>query len=114
MPTLALAVLTLLGVGSIAVELVARVTSHGPEGLALSRSIVLAVAAVALSALGASERLVEATWLVYPLLVAGALKLVLEDFRVGRPATLFPAFALYGLALIVVPKLLKLRPASVS
>jgi len=113
-PTFALAVLTLLGVGTVAVELAARLAPRGPEGIALVRSAVLVGAATALAALSTKPRLAEATWLVYPLLVAGALKLVLEDFRVGRPATLFPAFALYGLALIVVPKLLKRRPAPVS
>jgi hypothetical protein len=47
----------------------------------------------------------EGAWLVYPLLALTGLKFVLEDFRVGRPGTLFLAFALYGLALIVAPRL---------
>ncbi len=40
-------------------------------------------------------------------LVAVALKLVAEDLRVGRPATLFPALAAYGVGLIVAPRLLR-------
>ena len=46
-----------------------------------------------------------------PLLVLTGLKFVLEDFRAGRPATLFLGFALYGLALIVGPRLCR-RPGS--
>jgi hypothetical protein len=38
-------------------------------------------------------------------LVVTGLKFLFEDFRVSRPATLFVAFALYGLALIVAPRL---------
>jgi hypothetical protein len=43
-------------------------------------------------------------------LVAGGLKLVIEDFRLSRPATLFIALALYGVALIAAPRLAR-RPA---
>jgi hypothetical protein len=52
---------------------------------------------------------VEGAWLVYPLLVLTGVKFILEDFRAGRPATLFVSFALYGLALIVGPRLCR-RP----
>ncbi len=48
---------------------------------------------------------VEGAWLVYPLLVLAGLKFVVEDFRAGQPATLFVGFAVYGLALILGPRL---------
>jgi uncharacterized membrane protein AbrB (regulator of aidB expression) len=44
-------------------------------------------------------------WLVYPLLIGVGLKMVVEDFKYSRPATLFIAMALYGAALIVAPRL---------
>jgi hypothetical protein len=44
-------------------------------------------------------------WLVYPLLVGIGLKLVTQDFKDSRPATLFIALAIYGAALIVTPRL---------
>jgi hypothetical protein len=43
--------------------------------------------------------------LVYPILIAGGLKLLLEDIRAGRALTLFISFALYGGALILSPHL---------
>ena len=58
---------------------------------------------------GGFPRFVEARWLVYPVLLVGAVKLLLEDVPAGRAATLVLSFALYGAALIVAPKLAK-RP----
>jgi len=40
-----------------------------------------------------------------PLLVVVGLKMVAQDFKYSRPATLFIALALYGVALIVAPRL---------
>jgi hypothetical protein len=53
-------------------------------------------------------RFVEGGWLVYPLLGLTGMKFLLEDIRVGRPATLVVSFALYGLALVVAPRLRRL------
>jgi hypothetical protein len=39
------------------------------------------------------------------LLVLIGLKMVAQDFKHSRPATLFIALALYGIALIVAPRL---------
>jgi hypothetical protein len=57
-----------------------------------------------LSVISRLERFREASWLVYPLLVAGGIKLLVEDFPQGRAATLFLGLALYGGALIVAPR----------
>ena len=48
----------------------------------------------------------EARWLVYPVLILVGIKLVLEDFPHGQPATLFVALALVGGALLLVARLL--------
>ncbi|HEY0594030.1 MAG TPA: hypothetical protein VGF40_19825 [Thermoanaerobaculia bacterium] len=75
--------------------------------LAACRTGVLAIAAVLL-ALGAHHRRLAITRaLVYPVLILGAVKLTIEDLRLGTPLTLFVAFALYGGALIVAPRLRK-------
>jgi hypothetical protein len=51
------------------------------------------------------SRALELGWLLYPVLVAGGLKLLAEDLRYSRASTLFVALALYGGALIVAPRL---------
>ena len=51
----------------------------------------------------------EASWLVYPVLVLGGLKLLVEDFPAGRPLTLLIALALYGGALVLAPRLARKR-----
>jgi hypothetical protein len=62
---------------------------------------------------GRSLRFREWGWLVYPVLMVTGLKFVAEDFRESGPQTLFIALALYGLALLVAPRLRR-RPASVG
>jgi hypothetical protein len=44
---------------------------------------------------------------VCPLLVLGGVKLLGEDLRHGRPATVFASLVLYGIALIVAPRLVR-------
>jgi hypothetical protein len=73
--------------------------------LATLRTGVLAVAALVIAWAGRQARFREWTWLVYPLLVVIGLKMVAQDFKVSRPATLFIALALYGAALIIAPRL---------
>jgi hypothetical protein len=51
----------------------------------------------------------EVVWLLYPVLGLGAVKLVLDDLRRGRPATLFLSFVLYGAALILAPRIARRR-----
>jgi hypothetical protein len=73
--------------------------------LATLRTGVLAVAALVIAWAGRQARFREWTWLVYPLLVVIGLKMVAQDFKFSRPATLFIALALYGAALIIAPRL---------
>ncbi|MGB8932785.1 MAG: hypothetical protein WCC48_16185, partial [Anaeromyxobacteraceae bacterium] len=60
---------------------------------------------------GRSSAWREAGWLAYPALVAIALKIMTEDLPRSRPATLLFSFGLYGLALILVPRLRGRRAA---
>jgi hypothetical protein len=73
--------------------------------LATLRTAVLAVAALLIAWASRRARFREWTWLVYPLLVVIGLKMVVQDFKFSRPATLFIALALYGAALILAPRL---------
>jgi hypothetical protein len=73
--------------------------------LALLRMAAISAAALFLAWLGRFRRYREAVWLVYPVLIAGGFKLILEDFLLGRAAELFGALALYGATLILAPRL---------
>ena len=77
--------------------------------LAALRTTVLVVAALLLARARHDERFATGSWLVYPLLGAVALKLLFEDLPTGRPNTLFVALGVYGLALIVSPRLMRQR-----
>ncbi|HMB78818.1 MAG TPA: hypothetical protein VKI43_02075 [Vicinamibacterales bacterium] len=92
-------------IGLIAPLLPATSGHADPGVLATVRTSVLAAAALALAWAGRSERFRESSWLLYPLLALGGLKLLVEDLPRSRPATLFIALALYGGALIVAPRL---------
>jgi uncharacterized membrane protein len=78
--------------------------------LAAGRTAVLAALAVALAWAGRRWSLQELTWLVYPVLVGGGLKLLWEDLRYGQPITMFLGLALYGGALIATPRLMRREP----
>jgi len=75
--------------------------------LATLRTCVLAAITLLAAWVGRHPRFREWAWLVYPLLVLIGLKMVVQDFKFSRPATLFIALALYGVALIVAPRLRK-------
>ncbi|HSB60438.1 MAG TPA: bZIP transcription factor [Vicinamibacteria bacterium] len=75
--------------------------------VATVRTGVLAVLALACGWAARRWALPELGWLVYPLLAIGGLKLVTEDLREGRPATLFLSLVLYGGALIAAPRLMR-------
>jgi hypothetical protein len=80
--------------------------------LATVRTSVLAIAALVVARIGRHPRFREWAWLVYPLLVIVGLKMVAQDFKYSRPATLFIALAVYGAALIVAPRLRRGGPAA--
>jgi hypothetical protein len=98
--------------GLVAALLIGAIGDGGAAGtdmaaVAAIRTTVLAVLAFSLAWIARYDRFLEAAWLVYPLLVVGGLKLVLEDLRAGRPATLFVSLAVYGGVLIFAPRLLR-------
>lgn len=114
LPRLALLTVVALGLAAALCEALAPLVAGGTGGpgadagaLAALRTAVLALLAVAAAWAGRRRRLRQAGWLVYPLLALGALKLLVQDLLVGRPATLFAGLAIYGAALIAAPRILK-------
>ncbi|HEX6642400.1 MAG TPA: hypothetical protein VF215_14875, partial [Thermoanaerobaculia bacterium] len=70
--------------------------------LAMERSVMLALAAVLLSLLG--RALPEATILARVVLAFAGLKLLVEDFRIGRATTIVIALAAYGTAMLIIAR----------
>jgi len=78
-----------------------------PGSAAVARTAVLAAVALALALAGARLGLQETRWLVFPVVVLGGVKLLAHDVRLGRPATLVASLAVYGLVLVLLPRLTK-------
>ena len=81
--------------------------------VAALRTAILSLSAVLVAWLSRLPRFRQAAWLIYPLLLLGAVKIAIEDTLRGRAATLFAALALYGAALLVASRMSRgLRPAA--
>lgn len=109
-PRFVLALLAVVSAGGALVSVVAPALAGAPPDagvLATVRTAVLAVAAVLVAFLSRYDLTRELGWLLYPVLLAGGLKLLTEDFRFSRPSTLFIALALYGGALVAAPRIAK-------
>jgi hypothetical protein len=110
-PQLLLALLVVFAVGKAlqmaAWAAVGGLLAEDPGAAAVVRTAVLVALALTLAWLSRGAALPELRWLVYPLLILGGVKLLAQDLRHGRPATLVASLSLYGAILIVVPRLLK-------
>ena len=116
-PIAILGVVAVLGIGAGIVDLVLLAfggpAAAGAAKLAVVRTAVLAMAAIGLAwTRRRMEFFDDVSWLAYPLLVAGGMKLLLEDLRVGGPAALVVAFGFFGAALILVPRLQRAAEAA--
>jgi hypothetical protein len=110
-PRFCIAALALSGLGWAVVWLLVQGLGDVPPAasratVAVIRTGVLAATAVALAVVGRRTGWVELTWLVFPLLALGCVKLLVEDLRRGTPLTLTIGFALFGTALIFAPRIL--------
>lgn len=114
LPCLALASLLMGGTGYFAVMGLASISRSLPPTahsamLALSRTLVISITAVFLGAMAPRLDLKELGWLIYPILLFGCGKLLLEDMKSGSAITLAVAFAALGGALVLGPRLLRKR-----
>jgi len=116
LPQAALAALLVWSTAGIAAEMLSGLFSgqQTPTGLdpsiaAATRPSVLAILAMLLAWASHHWSLKELTWLVYPILILGGVKLLWEGLQYSEPAALVVAFILYGSALVVTPRLTKLE-----
>lgn len=98
---LTLLVVTTLVFVVIALSGIANFATDRPA-VAIVRTFILATAAVLLSLL--SGFVTEAKTIATMVLILGGVKLLVEDLRVGRAATVVVALALYGCALLIVAR----------
>lgn len=75
--------------------------------LSVIRTILNCGAALSLAFLAIRSRRVELGWLAYTAIAFGTLKLLFEDLRYGNAASLVLSFLFYGLALIVLPRVIR-------
>jgi len=113
LPQLIVLALSVWEVGGLMVVILAPLLANagGAEPnlaiLAALRTAILSASSVTLALSSRFKRWPEARWLVYPVLILVGLKLFIEDFPNGQPATLFVALAFVGGALLLVAKLLR-------
>jgi hypothetical protein len=104
LPLTGLLLMTALGMTAAFVEVVAAVLSPGSAvGVG---TVALSVVVVGLAFLSHRWGIVEAGWLVYPLLVLIGLRMIAIDFSSGKTVVLVIALAAYGTALIVSTRLI--------
>ena len=109
MQRLPLTVLLLVSALGIAAAMVVTATAALPPGTtAATGTVALSLVTVALAALANRWGLREAGWLVYPLLLVTGLRMVARDFTSGQTLVLVIALAVYGFALIVSTKLMRI------
>lgn len=75
-----------------------------PGVVAAVRTVMLTFAAAAIVFWKVEVKRPDYRWIAFALLALVGLKLLFEDLPNGRPATLFVALAVYGAALVVVPR----------
>ncbi len=109
-PQVVVVLLLLAGVGAAVIGYTIPLVSGAPgqsadAALAAAiRTVVLGAAALVLAWTGGRGVFGEGRWLMYVVLVLSGIKLLVEDFVAGRPATLVLSLAVYGAALIVAPR----------
>ncbi|MDX1572211.1 MAG: hypothetical protein R3200_17145, partial [Xanthomonadales bacterium] len=116
-PQLVVLALSVWAVGGLLVAFLAPWVAGVPAedadlgALAALRTGILAGSAVTLALSSLHPRWPEARWLAYPVLIVIAVKLVIEDFPLGHPASLFVSLALVGGSMIAVSRLMGRKSA---
>jgi len=107
MARLAIAIVLVVNLATLLVLLMGPLvagTPPDPGRLAVLKTVMLSAIAVALAMLRRLPFGREFGWLAYLTLLVCAAKLLIEDFRVSSPATLFIALAVFGTALILTAR----------
>jgi hypothetical protein len=77
--------------------------------LSVVRTVVICLVALILAISGSRLRRAELVWVAYVAIAFGTLKLLFEDLRFGNAASLVASLLFYGLVLILIPRLTRVR-----
>lgn len=117
LPHLTTAGLAVLGLGAAILKLAGGPLAGPAESVdaamvAVMRTVVIALAIIALVVATKRWGRPEFLWISFPLILFGAAKLLFEDLPRGRPATVTVGLVAYGLALLLASRFR--RPAAAS
>ena len=105
------AILAVYAAAGIAVAWIAQFVAHGaaptPPQLAVIRTVVTCAAALLLTFFGARFQRRELVWMAYAAAILGSLKLIFEDLRFGSTQSLAASLLIYGVVLILIPRLVR-------
>jgi hypothetical protein len=103
------AVLVSFTAAALAVVAVVKLTNGRMEidasQLSVIRTVVNCALALGLGLLGSRCHRIELNWVAYAAVIFGTLKLLFEDLRSGSAASLVASLLVYGLVLILLPRL---------
>lgn len=85
-----------------------RGTGPSLPQLAVMRTLVTCAAAAVLAFISARWNRVELVWMAYAAAILGSLKLVLEDLRIGSSLTFAGSLLIYGVVLLLLPRMMRL------
>jgi hypothetical protein len=116
--SLLLAALAAWSAAGIAAQLLTVFCWHAPgseqsrEFCPALRTVAVVLLILSMASLGVRRRKAELVWLVYPLTLLAAYKLLVQDIRQGHTLAVAASLVLYGGSLLLLPRiLLKPRPA---
>ena len=113
LPALVASLVAVVALGALAVIVLRRPAGAILESpLPALRTVVLSLSAYALARLWRATGRRELRTLAYVALVAGGLKILIEDVPSGTPLTLFVAFVFYGGALLLIPRTMRMAAPS--
>jgi hypothetical protein len=108
--TMAVCSLTALALSAaVWLAAVAGIVATSPPRLAVVRTLVICVAALALALSGSRSKRAELVWMAYAVMALCGLKLLFEDLRQGTTASLAVSLFFYGLVWVLVPRLVRAR-----
>jgi hypothetical protein len=98
---------------AVIVECLAFIVAHSPVGqgvraisaMAVARTLLLCLMALAAAVVGARYERAELVWLAYTAMAVCTLKVLLEDMRMGSPVTVAMSLFLYGGVWVLLPRI---------